>query len=125
MCKKRGNHLYPIAESYDGGLTWQESTEVDHIEIKSLPLEHCGRLNTGICYRLTRSGVLQVLGPEDEWKIVEEVNTEGYDMILFNWNEKEYVIVAIGEYGTLRRELPDGEWKVVPVLWAANKIENE
>jgi hypothetical protein len=122
---KRANHILPVAESIDGGVTWQESTEVDHIELRSLPLEHCGRLNPEICYRLTRSGVLEVLGPEQEWKIIEDVNIEGYDMILFDWNNKEYVIVAIGWHGILRRELPNGEWEVIPVLWADRPIENE
>ena len=122
---KRENNIFPVAESLDGGVTWEEATEVNNIELKSLPLQHCGRLNPGICYWLTRSGELMIMGPEREWKKVEDVNIEGYDMILFDWNDKEYVIVAVGEHGILRRELPDGEWKVIPVLWADRPIENE
>jgi hypothetical protein len=116
---------FPVAESIDGGVTWQETNDPYTIELKSLPLQHCGRLNPRICYRLTRNGNLQELGPERKWKNVEDVSTKGYDMILFDWNDKEYVIVAIGEYGILRRELPDGEWKVIPVLIADTPIENE
>jgi len=46
-------------------------------------------------------------------------------MVLFDWNDKEYVIVAVGEYCMLRRELPDGEWQVFSVLLADKPIENK
>ena len=122
---KRENNIFPVAVSIDGGVTWEEATEVNTIELKSLPITHCGRLNPGICYRLTRIGELLELGPEGEWKKVENVDKEGYDMILFDWNDKDYVIVAIGDYGILRRELPDGEWEVIHVLWASTPIDHE
>jgi hypothetical protein len=128
---KRGDHEFPVAESLDGGLTWQETTEFIHLELRSLPLELCGRLNPEICYRITVWGILQLLGPELEWENVEEINftedenTKCHDMIIFGWNDIEYVIVAIGEHGILRRELPDGEWQVIPVLWASIPLENE
>ena len=120
---KRGYRGYPVAESMDGGVTWQESTELENIELKSLPVEICGRLNPDICYKLTTSGYLKLLGPEDEWESVEDVNLKAQDMIIFDWNDREYIILAIGHYGTLRRELPDGEWEVIPVLWADMSIE--
>jgi len=129
--EKRGYHEYPVAESLDGGLTWQETPEFVHLELRSLPLENCGRLNPEICYRISTWGILQVLGPENEWENDEESNfligdnTKCQDMIIFDWNDIEYVIVAIGEHGILRRELPDGEWQVIPVLWASISIENE
>ena len=121
---KQGNHKFPVAESIDGGVTWQETTEVTNIELKSKPITHCGRLNPGICYRLPRSGNLLVWGPEGEW-ISDGVSAEGHDMILFEWNDKEYVLVAIGEHGILRRELPYGEWEIIPVLLADTPIEDE
>jgi hypothetical protein len=123
--RKQQNNIYPVAVSIDGGVTWEEATEVNNIELKSLPITDCGRLNPEICYRLTRIGELQELGPEDEWVKVEEVDKDGYDMILFDWNEEEYVIVAIGIYGIMRRELPDGEWEVIHVLWASTPIDWE
>jgi len=46
-------------------------------------------------------------------------------MILFDWNEEEYIIVAIGLYGIMRRELPDGEWEVIHVLWASTPTDWE
>jgi hypothetical protein len=117
------NANFPIGVSMDGGLTWQETTEVKNIELKSLPLLHCGRLNPEICYRLNTTGTLKVLGPDNEWVNVEELVLEdiylkGEDMILFEWEDSEIVIVAVGKYGILRRELPDGAWQVIPVLSA-------
>ena len=123
--RKRENNKYPVAVSIDGGSTWEESTDVNSIELKSLPVTDCGRLYPEICYRLTRIGELEQLGPEGEWVRVEEVYRDGYDMILFDWNEEEYVIVAIGLYGIMRRELPDGEWESIHVLWASTPIDWE
>ncbi len=129
--EKRGDHEFPVAESLDGGLTWQETTEFIHVELRSLPLEICGRLNSEICYRITVWRELQLLGPENEWESVDEINyvqdenINCHDMIIFDWNGIEYVIVAVGEHGILRRELPEGEWQVIPVLWASTPIENE
>jgi hypothetical protein len=123
--RKQKDNIYPIAVSIDGGVTWEEATEVNSIELKSLPITDCGRLNPEICYRLTRIGELQELGPEGEWVKVEDVYRDGYDMILFDWNEQEYVIVAIGMYGIMRRELPDGEWEVIHVLFASTPINWE
>ncbi|MFC1879583.1 hypothetical protein ACFLZW_06675, partial [Chloroflexota bacterium] len=119
------NTGFPIAESFDGGVTWQESAEVENIELKSPPLRDCGQLNPGICYRLTSIGILQELGPERKWKNVEGVDPRCTDMIIFDWNDKEYVIVAIGEYGIMRRELPGGEWEVIHVLQADEPIEDQ
>jgi len=120
-----GNIFASVVKSIDGGETWDEASDVFSIEIKSLPLQHCGRLNAWTCYRLTKNGKLLELGPERKWKNVGDVSTKGYDMILFDWNDREYVIVAAGEHGILRRELPDGEWKVIPILLADKPIENE
>jgi hypothetical protein len=113
--------------SLDGGLTWQETSEVDNIEIKNLPILHCGRLNPEICYRITSYGNIKELGSDGEWGnveelIVEEGTMEGYDMIIFEWEEKEIVIIAAGDYGVLRRELPDGKWQLIPVHWAVKSI---
>jgi len=120
-----GNIFASVVKSIDGGETWDETNEVFSIEIKSLPLQHCGRLNAWTCYRLTKKGKLLELGPGRKWENVEGVSVRGYDMVLFDWNDKEYVIVAVGEYGILRRELPDGEWQVFSVLLADKPIENK
>jgi hypothetical protein len=117
-----GERYYPVAESVDGGATWQESQEVENIEEKGLPIKNCGRLNPAICYQVTKSGRLQELTAESEWVSVQGIKTKGYDLILFEWNDREYVIVAIGEYGILRRELPDGKWETIQVLQADTPI---
>ena len=61
---------------------------------------------------------MQELTAEDKWVDVEDIKTKGYDLILFEWNDKEYVIVAVGKYGILRQELPDGKWESIQVLRA-------
>ncbi len=44
------------------------------------------------------------------------------DLILFEWKGNEYVIVAIGKQGILRRKLPDGEWNREEVLGAGEEL---
>jgi len=123
---RRANIYLPVAESIDGGVTWQEATEVRNIELKSLPVQNCGRLNPEICYRLPIGGELRVWGgTERKWIKAADVSVKVYDMIIFDWNDKEYVLLAIGEYGILRRELPYGDWKVFPVIYADQPIENQ
>jgi hypothetical protein len=120
-------NYYPVAKSLDGGLTWEEAPEVRNIEERGLPIKHCSHLYPDICYQLTKSGKLQELSNDDTWIDVKELEIkttyetfriEVYDLILFEWAEKEYVIIAIGEYGIRRRELPDGEWDEISVLGA-------
>ena len=121
--RKEQNNIYPVAVSMDGGLTWEEAPDVNTIELKSKPVTICGRLNPEICYRLTSMGDLLQLGPDGEWVELEELTRAGKDIILFDWNDREYVILAIGDYGIQRRELPDGEWEVIHVLWAATPYD--
>jgi len=120
------NH-YPVAKSLDGGVTWEEALAVSNIEERGLPIKHCSHLYPDICYNLTKSGKLQELASDGTWIDVEglEIKTayetkkvKVYDLILFEWEDKEYVIIAIGEYGIWRREVPDGEWSEISVLSA-------
>lgn len=121
------NH-YPVAKSLDGGLTWEEAPEVRNIEERSLPIKHCSHLYPEICYQLTKSRKLQELSSDGIWIDVKELEIQinpyetkrikVYDLILFEWEEKEYVIIAIGEYGVRRRQLPDGDWDETSVLGA-------
>ena len=114
-----------VAESLDAGVHWELNEEIYSIEMKSLPIQHCGRLYPRICYRLNSYGKLMELGPDGKWKIVEAVNKKGYDMILFDWNNREYVIVAIGKHGLYRRVLPDGRWNVIPVIHADEPVKKK
>jgi len=121
------NH-YPVAKSLDGGLTWEEAPEVRNIEERGLPIKHCSHLYPEVCYQLTKSRKLQELSNDGTWIDVkglelkinpyETKKIKVYDLILFEWEEKEYAIIAIGEYGVWRRELPNGSWNEISVLGA-------
>jgi hypothetical protein len=109
-------NYYPVAKSLDGGLTWQEAPEINNIEERGLPIKHCSHLHPEICYQLTKSGKLQELSSNGMWIDIERLEIKVYDLILFEWEEKEYVIIAVGEYGIWRRELPAGDWNEISVL---------
>jgi hypothetical protein len=121
-------NYYPVAKSVDGGITWETAPEINNIEEKGLPIKHCSHLNPEICYQLTTSGKLQELSSDGTWIDVKGLEVrinpydtkkiKVYDLILFEWEEKEYVIIAIGEYGIWRRELPSGKWDEISVLGA-------
>lgn len=103
------------ATSNDGGITW-EGPYTESVELKSLPIIHCSHLIPELCYRITSRGNLEESEDRgEEWTFI---TAAAYDLILFEWKDKEYVIVAIGEWGILRRELPDGDWQTIPVLGA-------
>jgi hypothetical protein len=113
---------YPVAISLDGGLTWEDSENIFNLEQKSLPVKHCGHINSEICYQITNFGRLKELTSNNELDNVENIKTKVFDMIIFDWNDKDYVIVAVGEYGIFRRELPHGKWINIPVLAADTPI---
>jgi hypothetical protein len=121
-------NYYPVAKSLDGGITWEEAPEISNIEERGLPIKHCSHLYPEICYKLTKSGKLQELSSNGAWIDVkgleikinpyETKKIKVYDLILFEWEEKEYAIIAIGEYGIWRQELPNGDWSEISVLYA-------
>lgn len=112
-----GGNTYPVAESLDGGATWEISNDIDNIEQKSLPVKKCSHLNPEICYQVTQAGQFQEHAADGTWVNFQWlVTTRVNDMILFEWEGKEYVIIAAGESGIWRRALPDGGWEKIPVL---------
>ena len=117
-----GEDGYPVAQSMDAGQTWEVAAQEGNIEEKGLPIKHCSHLNPEICYRLTRFGQLQELKiskEQESWVNVSGLEpARAYDLILFEWNDKEYVIVAVGEHGVWRRELPNGSWDEISVMGA-------
>jgi hypothetical protein len=115
---------YPVGISRDGGLTWEDSDTIFNIEQKSLPIKHCSQIHHEICYQITRWGRLKEVTPDHELVTVESVKTRAFDMVIFNWDDQEVVIVAVGEYGIFRRELPDGKWINIPVLAAKTPISS-
>ncbi len=111
---------YPVAQSIDGGLSWKEAPEIWNIQERGLPIKACSHLYLypNICYKLLKSGDILELSNQG-WVNVEGLkDVKAYDLILFEWEGKEYVIIAIGEYGIWRRELPDGNWEENSVLYA-------
>lgn len=114
----KSKDYYPVARSLDGGQTWEDAPEISNIQERGLPIKVCSRQYSNICYKLLKSG--DILESSNQgWIDVEGLkNVKVYDLILFEWEEKEYVIIAIGEYGIWRRELPDGNWDEISVLYA-------
>ena len=117
----RADNIYPIAKSIDGGLTWDQSYEVQSVEEKSRPIKQCGYINQSICYRVTVfKDLLESIDNGGTWTTVYLGRTISNDMVIFDWEGKEVVLVALGKEGVMRRELPDGKWEKIPVL-DANK----
>lgn len=120
---------FPVAVSKDGGLTWELDYKDEHmqdIDPKTYPVEDCFLGDSlRICYRVTGKHQLEIAndsyGGEINWQEVFDSNdlkVKARDLLIISWEGKEYLIVAIGEAGILRRELPYGNWENIKVLGA-------
>jgi hypothetical protein len=122
-----GKESYPVAESLDGGLTWEliSSSKVIVFKEKIYPVQACYSKNSKHCYRVLDTGKLEIMYEYIEtWTEVfpsNDITFVARDVTIFPWEDKEYIIVAIGEGGILRRELPDGNWEIINVLGARNR----
>jgi hypothetical protein len=125
----KGYEDYPAAWSKDGGLSWNHygsvlNNIITSINEKTLPVQVCSESNYELCYKVTDEHYLFESKDKGEtWEIVSAKKyrfTYAYDVIIFTLNGHEYVLVAIGESGVLRRELPSGNWRKISVL-DANK----
>lgn len=127
----KSNGSPQVATSKDGGLTWEHFYEENVIstESKTFPISHCYTYfepyRATTCYRVTSSKQLQanykLPGIEDAWFSVfdsTDLVVKAYDMLVISWEGKDYLIVAAGESGVLRRELPHGNWEIIGVLQA-------
>ncbi len=125
---------YQIAISKDGGLTWEHSFEDTNISAESIkyPISQCYTYfepyRGTTCYRVTSTRKLQinyqVIDIKDDWFSVFDFNdivVKANDMLIFSWEGKDFLIVAIGESGILRRELPNGNWEIIGVLLATTR----
>jgi hypothetical protein len=123
-----------IAASEDGGLTWVHSFEETDISTKSktYPIADCYTyfepMRATTCYRVTSNNQLQanyqLPGIKDDWFSVfdsADLVVKAYDMLIISWEGKDYLIVAAGESGILRRELPYGNWEIIRVLNARTR----
>jgi hypothetical protein len=117
-----GQESYPVAKSSDGGLTWELDFSIENLpedDGKIFPVQVCHNLFQfgKTCYRVTSSHQFEF--ENTSWMNVFRSNglsVKAYDIIIYTWEEKEYMLIAIGEAGVLRRELPDGNWEIIPVL---------
>jgi hypothetical protein len=114
-----GKFSYPVAKSLDFGATWELDNMQSNIEEKGLPIKLCGHLNPETCYQVDKNEHLQELVNNETWVNVQQLETTPvYDLILFEDDGTEIVIVANGEYGIWRRELPNGDWAKISILHA-------
>jgi hypothetical protein len=113
-----GKNSYPVAISLDGGLNWDKDFDRLNIDEKSRPIKQCGHIYPDICYQVTFfRDFMESLDNGETWSPTSfGRNLNSYDMEIFDWDGKEVVIVANGELGIMRRELPDGKWEKIPVL---------
>jgi hypothetical protein len=127
----KGFDDYPAAWSTDGGYSWNNYYSMlgdiaQTINDKTLPITACSSSNPESCYRVTEEGKLEQSDNKGfTWKDVSSIDkysiSKAYDLLIFNWGEKEYLIVAVGENGILHRILPDGKWNLKGVLQANKK----
>jgi hypothetical protein len=123
-----GQEFYPIAKSLDGGLTWEEDFERDslpNLHEKKYPVQICNSQSETLnhhCYRVTSNHQLERYWNESWVKVFStDVSVRAYDIIVFTREESNYMLVAIGEAGVMRRDLPDGNWEIIRVINAGSR----
>jgi hypothetical protein len=121
--------VYPVAQSLDGGQTWElagDNTQTISAGEKSYPILACHHLYQSgeTCYRVTSSHRFEYSHENNvtwlEVFLSKSLSVKAYDILRIEWNGKQYLIVAIGESGILRRELPNGDWEIIKVLNAGS-----
>ncbi|MEW6084164.1 MAG: hypothetical protein AB1607_06180 [Chloroflexota bacterium] len=113
---KWGLFSYPVARSLDGGLLWEIDPNLSKIDGNRSSHQICGVIYSQVCYRKQGSRVIQEsLDGGTTWNNSLEVDDRIYDFTVFEWDGTEYVVIAIGEDGILRRSLPDGSWETIKV----------
>ncbi|MBI5933707.1 MAG: hypothetical protein HY867_08360 [Chloroflexi bacterium] len=122
----------PIAISKDGGQTWElsfEEKDAKNIDQKTYPISLCYRVDfSRNCYRIKSNRQFEITSDDDSgeknWFLVFDSNdlvVKATDMAIVSWEGKDYLLVAIGEGGILRRELLHGGWEIIEVLGAKNR----
>lgn len=113
---KWGLFSYPVARSLGGGLSWEVDPNLTKLDGNKSSNQVCGAANPQTCYRKQGLRVIQEsLDGGATWNNLFEVNDRVYDFSVFEWDGAEYVVIAIGEDGILRRPLPDGSWETIKV----------
>lgn len=124
-----------IAISEDGGKTWKWTARNELNLIPSdlipMPVIVCVSDQPTECYRINDQIIVETSNdggkswkiswelPADRFsfmkRIDSDINLGPYDLLIFQWENRNYVLVAAGEEGILLRELPDGEWERIQV----------
>lgn len=123
-----------MAASKDGGKSWERVYDSDFelpSEYASLPIVECSTNYPNECYRINGDEIVERSKDggttwEVSWEIpadrkifFERANRDmdlgPYDMLIVQRENQEYVLVAAGEEGILRKELPNGEWERIKV----------
>lgn len=136
-----------VAQSEDGGCTWRKiykdsEKPRDILQNAMLPLELCSPSEPQHCYRISGQEQVEIstdggLSWEVAWRIPpgrrdfmerfvnwkeggwkKEIDLGPYDMIFFRQNGTEYLLVAMGNEGVMRRRMPDGDWERLSVWYA-------
>ncbi len=120
-----GTEQYPIAKSLDAGLSWERDYQIGALpqsHTRTYPIEVCGNLNA--CYRVTSNHQLESYqSASQDWGEVfpfKDLSVKANDIIIFVKDGKQYILVAIGRGGVLRRELPAGPWEIIRVINAGS-----
>ena len=123
-----GQETYPIAKSLDGGLTWERDFEKDslpNLHEKRYPIQACNSRSETLnhnCYRVTSNHQLEQYGNKSWVRVFpSDLSVRAYDIIIFTRENNNYMLVAIGEAGVLRRDLPQGNWEIIPVINAGSR----
>jgi hypothetical protein len=128
----KSSSAFYLVQSTDKGDTWEgvgysndnwKTIEAALIE-RNLPIQICNPAILQTCYRV--DGTDQVLASNDggqSWQIAWETppdrreflshfshDVATYDLIIITENSSQYLFVAMGDNGILRRQLPDGGW---------------
>jgi len=134
-----------VSQSKDGGTTWECLCPEDHDDCNSyatmfeeelLPIVVCDPRNKLACYRITGDEVVygsidggttwnvnwHIPGEryaymERSWKY-EYLDVGPFDIEIITWEDARILLVAAGNLGLLRKELPDGNWEYVTVGYA-------
>lgn len=123
-----------MATSEDGGKNWTRSdgySDKFPNEYVSLSKVECLADNESECYRIDGNKIVEISKnkgktwdvswelPADRITYLNRVNPDidlgPYDLIIIPWEGRDYVLVATGGEGILRKELPDGAWERIRV----------
>lgn len=123
-----------MATSEDGGKNWTRSdgySDKFPNEYVALPKVECWTDNESECYRIDGNKIVEISKNRGEtWDVSWELPTDRitylnrvnpdidlgpYDLIIIPWEGRDYVLVAMGDEGILRKELPDGAWERIRV----------